>query len=94
MEAGVKRKKKKTKRVERGTKRGRQAEKDGRQDAGERSEVSNGCEYIAVINFAKSRRRGRKIRKGSRSLGPVLVAELISCRTKEKGEKSQRKALI
>lgn len=72
---------------------GRQ-EKDGGQDAGERSEVSNGCEYIAVINFAKSRRSGRKIRKGSRSLGPVLVAELISCRTMEEGEKSQRKALI
>lgn len=33
-------------------------EKDGgHEDAGERSEVSNGCEYIAVINFAKSQRR-------------------------------------
>lgn len=58
MEAEVKRKKKK--RVEDETKE----EKGGGQDAGERSEVSNGCEYIAVINFAKSRRRegGRKIR--------------------------------
>jgi len=36
-------------------KQGRQ-EKDGGQDASERSEVPNGCEYIAVINFAKSRR--------------------------------------
>lgn len=51
MEAGVKRKKKE--RVEGGTKWWRQ-EKDGGQDADERSEVSNGCEYIAVINFAKS----------------------------------------
>jgi len=43
---------------------GTKEEKGGGQDAGERSEVSNGCEYIAVINFAKSRRRegGRKIR--------------------------------
>jgi len=48
-------------RVEDETKWGRQ-EKDGGQDAGERSEVSNGCEYIAVINFAKSRRGGRKRR--------------------------------
>jgi len=54
-------------------------EKDGGQDADERSEVSNGCEYIAVINFAKSRRRGRKIRQRfSYSLGPLLAAELIS----------------
>lgn len=51
MEAEVKRKKRK--RVEDGT----EEEKGGGQDAGERSEVSNGCEYIAVINFAKSRRR-------------------------------------
>lgn len=59
MEAEVKRRKKR-KKVEDGTKE----EKGGGQDAGERSEVSNGCEYIAVINFAKSRRRagGRKIR--------------------------------
>lgn len=60
MEAEVKRKKRK--RMEDEAKE----EKGGGQDAGERSEVSNGCEYIAVINFVKSRRREeerkRKIR--------------------------------
>jgi len=62
MEAGIKREKRKTAKAG----RGRKQKKDGEQDAGERSEISNGCEYIAVINFAKSRRRRRKRRKRKR----------------------------
>lgn len=60
MEAEVKEKKReKEKNAGHGGECGRKTE---RQDADERSEVSNGCEYIAVINFAKSRRRGKKMR--------------------------------
>lgn len=69
-----------------------------RQDAGEGTELSNGCEYIAVINFAKT--PGGEAGKGSLGRSAPLLSPkgLLLARASEREaggrtKKSRRKAV-